>query len=69
MSWLTPLLKLGGEFPHPAVTIIAAFVVAALAALMGQGGARARLNYAAYIGACCVAAVVAGSWAMRFIHG
>lgn len=69
MSWLTPLLKVAGAFPHGAVTLVAALVVSGTAALLGEGNGRARLNYAAYLALCCVATVVAGSWAMRFIHG
>jgi hypothetical protein len=69
MNWLTPLIRIGGEFPHPAVTIFAAVVVAAVAGLLGQGSGRARLNYAAYLAICCVGAVIAGSWVMRLIHG
>jgi hypothetical protein len=69
MTWLTPLIKISAEFPHPAVTIVAAIVVAGAAGSLGHGSARARLNYAGYLAICCVAAVVAGSWVMRLIHG
>ena len=69
MSSLIPLLKFTAGYPHPVVMLIAASIVAAAAALLGQGSGRARLHYAAYVAVCCVVAVVAGSWAMRFIHG
>jgi membrane associated rhomboid family serine protease len=68
MTFLIPLLKFSADVPHPAVTIIGAFVVAAVAALLGQGNVRARAHYAAYIAGCCVAVVIAGSWAMRLIE-
>jgi hypothetical protein len=69
MNWLTPFLRLSTAFPHPVITILGAIVVAAMAGLLGQGAWRARLNYAGYLAVCCVASVVAGSWAMHFIHG
>jgi hypothetical protein len=68
VSWLTPLLRLSAGFPHPLVTIVAAMAIAICAALLGQGRWRARVNYAAYLSVCSVLSVIAGSWAMYFIH-
>lgn len=69
MSWLPPLIRIAGEYPHPAVTIVAALIVAGVAGLLGHGSGRARVNYAGYLAICCVTAVVAGSWLMRWLHG
>jgi len=69
MIWLTPFLKFSADYAHPVVTIFSALIVAIVAALLGQGATRARVNYAAYIAGCCIAVVIAGSWAMRLIHG
>ena len=55
--------------PHFAFTLLAGALVAAAMGSSEHRPARERLYRAAYLFLCSIAAVIAGSWIMRAIHG
>jgi hypothetical protein len=54
---------------HLEFTLLAAVLLSAGMALLGNRPPRERLCVAAYVFLCCAAATVAGSWGMYLIHG
>jgi hypothetical protein len=54
---------------HPELTLLCAMGMAAVAAVPGKRPLRARSVYSGYLAAMGVASVIAGSWAMYWIHG
>jgi hypothetical protein len=55
--------------PHLAFTLLVALLLAVSLALLGKRSPRERLYAATYNFLCCVAATVAVSWGMYWIHG
>jgi hypothetical protein len=55
--------------PHLEFTLLAAALLSAGMALLGNRSPRERLYVATYVFLCCAVATVAGSWGMYLIHG
>ncbi len=55
--------------PHLPFTILVAVLLSLALSLLGNRALHERINAAIYIFLTCVAATVAGSWAMYLIHG
>ena len=54
---------------HPLFVLIAALALAVAMAAAENRSARERLRAGVRVFAGCVAAIVAGGWLMRLIHG
>ncbi len=54
---------------HLAFTVLVAVLLSAALALLGDRPPRERLDAAIYLLLCCAATTLAGTWAMRLIHG
>jgi hypothetical protein len=55
--------------PHLAFTLLAALLLSAAMALLGNRSLRERLYAATYLLLCCVVSTAVGSWLMYLIHG
>jgi len=55
--------------PHLGVTLLFAVLISVATALPGDYSARARVHRAACTFCSCMLAVIAGGWAMYWIHG
>jgi hypothetical protein len=55
--------------PHLAFTLLTALLLSAAMSFLGSRPLTERLYAATYLVLCCVAATVAGSWLMHWIHG
>jgi hypothetical protein len=55
--------------PHLEFTLLLAVLLSVGLASLGKRSRRERLCAATYTFLCCVAATVAGSWGMYWIHG
>ena len=55
--------------PHLTFTLLMAVLLSVVMALLGKRSPRERLYAAIYVFLCSVAATVAGSWGMYWIHG
>ena len=54
---------------HPAYTLLLAMMLSAATAISGNRPSRDRACAAAYTFLSCTFIVLAGSWAMHWIHG
>jgi hypothetical protein len=63
--YLTPFAAI----PHLVFTALLAAIVAGVIAILGRRTMRERLLHSAWVFACSLASVVAGSWVMYLIHG
>ena len=63
------MVLLAAQMSHLIFTALLAIVISAVIALLGRRTRRERVYHAGYLFVCCMATVVAGSWAMYFVHG
>src|ERR1017187_5988664 len=63
------IAKGGRLMPHLEFTLLLAVLLSVGMAALGKRSPRERLYAAIYVFLCCVAATVAGSWGMYWIHG